>query len=194
MRILPGALLFLALASAAAAPPVGAEALIFTLDPEDTQVSFTLAATLHTVKGRVSAVQGEIRVDTVSGRAEGEIILDARTAETGNRQRDAKMYRDVLMTEKHPEIVLRPVEIQGKLAKMGPSQVEVLGEILIAGRKHPLRFSARLDRRGTRVEGRASFVVPYVAWGLSDPSTFLLRVAKEVEVTINFVGQVSASA
>lgn len=34
------------------------------------------------------------------------------------------------------------------------------------------------------------FEIPYVEWGLDDPSTFILRVAKEVRVTIETAGTI----
>jgi hypothetical protein len=58
------------------------------------------------------------------------------------------------------------------------------------GDEHPLTVSAEVLTEGERVEATASFEVPYVAWGLRDPSVFLLRVAKSVTVTVELAGTV----
>ena len=39
-----------------------------------------------------------------------------------------------------------------------------------------------------RLEFACRFEIPYVEWGLRDPSTFVLRVAKKVGVTIDAQG------
>jgi hypothetical protein len=43
------------------------------------------------------------------------------------------------------------------------------------------------------VEATTTFVVPYVEWGLHDPSMMVLRVAKTVGVTVQAKGTLSAT-
>jgi len=48
----------------------------------------------------------------------------------------------------------------------------------------------RVEIVGGRFTAVSSLEIPYVEWGLEDPSTFLLRVAKVVEVTVAAEGTV----
>ncbi|MCJ7754614.1 MAG: hypothetical protein MUP13_08620, partial [Thermoanaerobaculales bacterium] len=47
------------------------------LDPERTQVTFTLKATLHTVDGTAQLASGSLVIDPETGAVAGEIVVDA---------------------------------------------------------------------------------------------------------------------
>ena len=52
-----------------------------------------------------------------------------------------------------------------------------------------LRFGRQVSNG--HVTADVHFVVPYVEWGLKDPSTFILRVSKKVDITVHAVGTLS---
>jgi len=172
---------------AAALPVSGAEHTL-RLDTDKTVVGFTLGATAHTVHGTLVLSAGEIRFDLTSGVASGEVLFDARRTETGNAKRDKKMHAKVLESEKYPHIVFTPERVEGELAATGHSEITLHGSVSIHGDEHPVELKVDVLRDGDRVSGTFSFAVPFVAWGMRDPSVFVLRVAKEVEVTVNFQG------
>jgi hypothetical protein len=73
-----------------------------------------------------------------------------------------------------------------KTLTVNPDQSEVvfsLGEVL-----HQVHGTFDVQSTCT---AKTHFMVPYVKWGLKDPSTFLLRVNKEVDMEITLVGQLS---
>jgi hypothetical protein len=46
---------------------------------------------------------------------------------------------------------------------------------------------------GASLTAKTHFSIPYVKWGLKDPSIFILKVAKEVDIDLALVGSLSLS-
>lgn len=159
------------------------------LDTTSTRIAFTLGATLHTVEGSFAVREGRISFDPAGGRATGRVVVDATSGDTGNAKRDRKMHREVLESERYPEIVFTPSSVAGHLAPQGTSHVTLAGTVSLHGGSHPLSIPTDVTVDGDRVTATGTFAVPYVEWGLEDPSAFILRVEKHVDVTLEAVGR-----
>jgi polyisoprenoid-binding protein YceI len=168
-----------------------AQQATFELDPAKTKIDFTLGDVLHTVHGTFKAKSGTVQFDLASGNGSGEFIVDAASGESGNNTRDRKMHKEILESDKFPEIAFRPVHVTGTIGPVGDSTVQVQGIFRIHGADHPLTLSVPLHNAGGNLTGSLKFAVPYVAWGLKDPSTFVLRVSKEVEIDIAVSGHLT---
>lgn len=195
MRQRPTLFIFaLALLAALAALPALAGAQQLTLDPEHSEVTFFLEATGHDVHGTLYLRPGHVTFDPAAGTAFGELALEAVRSESGNKKRDKAMRTKVFESASFPLIVFKPESFTGELAADGPSAIEIHGTASIVGGEHPLAMKAEVEINGETWRATTTFSVPYVEWGLRDPSAFMLRVAKEVEVTVAAVGTVSSAA
>ena len=156
-----------------------------TLDPATTHINFTLAATLHTVHGTFKLKSGQIQWDAATGRASGSIAIDATSGNTDNPSRDKNMHDQVLESGKFPEITFTPSQIKGALNREGSSQLAVAGVIQIHGQDHDQTLNLAVEQSaGGTLQTTTQFPIPYVKWGIKDPSTFLLHVADTVNVEI----------
>lgn len=184
-----------ALASAAiAAAPAAGEPLVLKLDAKTSRVRFTIDAFAHTVHGSFAVSSGELRFDPETGAASGEVVVDARSGETGNGSRDKKMHEVVLESARFPQIVFTASRVSGKFEREGASDLQLGGAIAIHGASHPVVLAVHAESRGAEVTARAPLTVPFVEWGLEDPSNLLLRIAKQVEVAIEAHGALAAAA
>jgi polyisoprenoid-binding protein YceI len=170
---------------------VAAENLTFELDPKATFITFTFGATLHTVDGALQAKRGTVKLDTETGAASGWIVLDATSANTGNGRRDRKMHEKILESRRFPDIIFDVQKIAGKINRTGRSELQLEGILDFHGDRRFLSLPVVAKTEGNRVTATGSLLIPYVQWGLKDPSFFLLRVEKEVRVTIEASGRLS---
>ncbi|HEX5230517.1 MAG TPA: YceI family protein [Bryobacteraceae bacterium] len=154
------------------------------LDPAKTEIQFTLHDVLHTVHGTFKLKRGSIHVDTDSGKAMGEIVVDVTSGASGSDARDRRMHKDVLQSQRYPEAIFTPDRVDGKLAADGESQLDVHGVFKIHGADHDMTLHFQVDRAGADYVASTHFSIPYVQWGMKDPSNFLLKVDKTVDIDI----------
>jgi polyisoprenoid-binding protein YceI len=167
---------------------VSAQNLALTLDPQHTVLTFTLSDVLHTVRGTFQLKSGNLQVDPASEKTTGEITVDAKSGQTGNGMRDRKMHREVLDSERYPEISFRPDRIEGAISMPGKSSVRIHGIFNIHGADHELNVPAKVELASDHWTAILHFAVPYVNWGMKNPSTLFLRVGESVDIDVNATG------
>jgi len=158
------------------------------LTPEQTKIEWTLGAALHTVHGTFKLKRGVVQFDPDSGKASGEVVIDLTSGESGNESRDKDMHKKVLETGRYPEAVFTPDRIDGKPALPGTSTAKLHGTFNIHGAAHELTLDVQAKTTTDEAIADLTFTIPYVQWGMKDPSNFLLRVSKTVQVTIHATG------
>jgi polyisoprenoid-binding protein YceI len=154
------------------------------IEPAQTEVTYLLGATLHSVHGTFQLKRGDLTFDPATGKASGELVVDAKTGNSGNEGRDRRMHESILESAKYPDIVFRPDRVDGKVASTGHSDVHMHGIFTLHGSDHELTVPMTVDAADGSYQAVATFSVPYLKWGLKNPSTFLLRVSDKVEITV----------
>lgn len=176
-----------------ATPAVRATEQTLRFDPAGTQVAFELPATGHDVHGAFALRSGELRFDATTGTASGQLVVDAASAKTGSDSRDKTMRNDVLETTRFPDFVFTAEKFEGTLAPTGESHITLRGKLTIHGTDHPLALPATVSVSGEALEARTQFSIPFVAWGMKDPSILFLRVEKEVSVKVTAKGRLEGA-
>jgi polyisoprenoid-binding protein YceI len=175
-------------AVAAIAPHLHAQEMAFEFDPAQTQVAFILSTTLHTVHGSFRLRSGKVRFDPTTGNASGSLIVDATSGESGNNSRDQRMHRGILESPKFPDIIFRPDHIEGKVPPSGSATLQAHGTFLIHGASHEMTLPIQVETDADRIAATLNFSVPYIKWGMKNPSTFILRVSEQAQIEIHAVG------
>jgi polyisoprenoid-binding protein YceI len=165
--------------------------IVLTLDPAQSKIHWTVDSTLHTVHGTFALKSGNVHFDPETGKAGGEIVVYASSGESGNGSRDARMHKEILESAKYPNAIFRPTQVDGKVGSSGASDVKLTGIFSIHGAGHDLTAQVHAEIAGDHWHGSAKFEVPYVQWGIKDPSNFLLKVKPVVDVEVEMSGQVT---
>jgi polyisoprenoid-binding protein YceI len=163
----------------------------FTVDPNASQVAWALGGNGHHVTGTFHVQSGTVEFDRTAHTISGSIVVAAGSGNSGETSRDKKMNKDVLDVEHYSEITFAPQKFDGPIAPTGDSTIQVTGTFTLHGTPHDLTVPMQIRIDAGALTAKTHFVVPYVKWGLKDPSVFILKVAKEVDIDLTLTGKVT---
>lgn len=165
--------------------PLLAERVDLEIDPAATKVQWTLGDVLHTVHGTFRVKTAALWFDMATGKAGGLLVVDATSGKSGSSMRDGRMNRNVLESAHYPEFRFLPDRVEGS-----DSDVQLHGTLTIHGGSHEVTMKVKSHAAQGSLTATASFSVPYVKWGMKDPSTFVLKVKDSVEIEVEAVARV----
>jgi hypothetical protein len=163
----------------------------FAVNPDASEVKMTLNTTHENVSGTFHVQSGSIGFDRSNPQMSGSVVVLAGSGNTGNGSRDKKMNKDILKVEQYANVSFEPKTYNGVMALSGDSNLQVTGIFTLLGTPHEIIVPILVHLDGASATAKAHFVVPYVQWGLKNPSFMIWKADNDVAIDLNLVGTIS---
>ena len=177
--------------SAILAPAALAQHQTFTVNPDASEVKMTLNTTHEVVNGTFHIQSGSIEFDRSAPKMSGSVVVLAGSGKTGNGSRDKRMNKEILLVEQHATISFEPKSYTGTIAPSGDSTIQATGIFTLLGTPHQITIPILVHLDGTTATAKAHLSIPFIQWGLKDPSLFIWKTDKEVAIDLFLNGQLS---
>ena len=172
-------------------PAALAQHQAFAVNPDASEVKIMLNTTHEVVNGTFHIQSGSIEFDRSASHISGIVIVAAGSGKTGNDSRDKKMNKDILKVDEYATVSFAPKTYTGTIASSGDSTIQVSGVFTLLGIPHDLTIPMQIHMDGSKATVRAHFIIPYVQWGLKNPSFMFWKAENDVAIDLNLVGQIS---
>lgn len=172
-------------------PSLFAQYQTFVVDTNASEVKISLKTTHELVNGTFGLQAGSIKFNPGASTLSGSIVVLAASGKTGNHSRDKKMYKDILEVEQHATVSFEPKSYVGTLAASGDSSIQVTGVFTLLGSPHEMTVPMQIHLESASATAKTHFVVPYVQWGLKNPSFLFWKAENDVAVDVNLTGTIA---
>ena len=173
------------------APAALAQHQTFVVNPDASEVKMTLKTTHELVNGTFHVQSGLIEFDRSAPKMSGLVSVLAGSGTTGNDSRDKKMNKDILKVDQYTTVSFAPKSYTGTIVSSGDSTIQVSGTFTLLGTAHDLTIPMQIHMDGTMATASAHFSVPYVQWGLKNPSFMFWKAENDVAINLKLVGKIS---
>jgi polyisoprenoid-binding protein YceI len=173
------------------APAALAQHQTFVVNPDASEVKMTLKTTHEVVSGVFHIQSGSVEFERSNPRMSGSVTVLAGSGRTGNDSRDRKMNKEILQVEQHATVLFEPKAYTGAIAPTGDSTIQVTGIFTLLGTPHQITIPMSIHMDGSASTAKAHFVVPYVQWGLKNPSFLIWKADNDVSIDLSLSGRLS---
>jgi polyisoprenoid-binding protein YceI len=162
----------------------------FTVNPDASEVKIKLNTTHEVVNGTFHVQSGSVEFNRSATKMSGMVVVAAGSGKTGNDLRDKKMNRDILKVDQYTTVSFAPTTYKGMIQASGDSTIQVSGKFTLLGTPHDLTIPMQIHMDGSKATVKADFIVPYVEWGLKNPSFLIWKAENNVAVDLSLVGTI----
>jgi polyisoprenoid-binding protein YceI len=173
------------------APAALAQHETFAINAGASEVKMTLKTTRELVNGTFHIQSGSVEFDRSTPRMSGSVAVLAGSGKTGVDRRDKKMNKEILRVEQYATVSFEPKSYAGVIAPSGDSTIQVSGIFTLAGTPHEMTIPMLVHLEGTTATAKTHFTVPYIEWGLKDPSFLFWKADHDVTIDLFLTGQLS---
>lgn len=163
----------------------------FVVNPDASEVRMTLKTTHEVVNGTFHIQTGTIGFELGAPTMSGSVVVLSGSGNTGNDSRDKKMNKDILKVRQYATVSFEPKSYSGAIALSGDSTIQVSGTFTLLGQPHEITVPMLVHVDGASATAKANFVVPYVQWGLKNPSFLIWKAENDVAIDLNLAGSIS---
>jgi polyisoprenoid-binding protein YceI len=157
----------------------------FHINPARSEAKFYFEGANPGVAGTFKLGKSAVEFDKVGPKIGGSVILLARTESSGDSGRDEIIRKQVLDAGQFAEITFMPAGYAGTVdVSNGKSVIQVTGTLLVHGQPHTVVVPVEIHANGNQCVATLHFVVPYVAWGM----TQVAGVGDKVDLDVKLVG------
>ena len=173
------------------APAALAQHQTFAVKPDASEVKMTLKTTHELVNGVFHIQSGSVEFDRSAAKMSGSVVVLAGSGKTGNGSRDKKMNKEILQVEQYATVSFEPKSYAGVIAPSGDSTIQVIGIFTLLGTPHEITVPMLVHLDGASATAKTHFVVPYVQWGVKNPSFLIWKADNDVAIDIFLTGRLS---
>jgi polyisoprenoid-binding protein YceI len=163
----------------------------FAVNPDTSEVKITLNTTHEVVNGTFRIQSGSIEFDRSTPKISGSVVVAAGSGKTGNGSRDKRMNKEILQVEQYATVSFEPKSYAGTIGPSGDSTIQATGIFTLLGSPHEITIPILVHLEGATATAKAHFVVPYIQWGLKDPSFLFWKANNDVAIDLFLSGQIS---
>jgi polyisoprenoid-binding protein YceI len=159
---------------------------VFSL--ENAKIGFHLDSTLHVVHGTARKFNGKVKIprNLDPKGYSAEITISVKDMNTAHEERDKKMHETCFEADKNPDIIFRSTEFRNfpaRLEKEKEFEFSLVGDLTIKGITKSVTIPVKVKYRADGYRFYGTVWLNYLQdFNIPDPSVFIFRVAKKVEV------------
>lgn len=171
-------------------PAFPGEIVEYSFSPLNSKIGFRLKATLHVVHGNATMFRGKVLIPQNRNPDElyAEISIPVKDIKTGNEKRDKKMHNFCFEMEKYPEIRFKSTGFKDLPAipqKGVDFEFTILGDLTIKDVTRSIAMPVKVISIEDSFRATGTVTLNYLKdFNIKDPSWFIVRVAKKVEVFV----------